>query len=92
MAMSAWRLKRGTARVALSRPQEARRDLSAVLAGDGRNWIKGRARVELARLDLATGDRASARRHLELARTLCVNDNDPMGAREAAELLRRTVE
>ena len=87
-----WRLKRGTARVALSRPQEARRDLSAVLAGDGRNWIKGRARVELARLDLATGDRASARRHLELARTLCVNDNDPMGAREAAELLRRTVE
>jgi hypothetical protein len=83
-----WRLKRGTARVALARPEEARRDLTAVLASDGRNWIKGRARTELARLDVARGDRASARRQLELARTLCVNDNDPVGARDAAELTK----
>jgi hypothetical protein len=83
-----WHLKRGTARVALARHEDARRDLDAVLGGSGRNWIKGRAHVELARLDLARGDRSAARRRLALAQDLCAGDNDPIGAREAAELLR----
>jgi hypothetical protein len=83
-----WHLKRGTARVALARHEDARRDLTAVLGGGGRNWIKGRAHVELARLDLARGDRPAARRQLVIAQDLCAGDNDPIGAREAAELLR----
>lgn len=79
-----WYLKRGTARVALDRPQEAEADLRRVLALESRKWVTGRAHGELGKLADLRGDRATARGEFLRAVTLTREDNDPAGAEEAA--------
>jgi len=82
-----WHFKRGAIRAAAGRRDEAAADLSAALAAPGRDWIKGRSRIELARLAIARGDRRVAREELGRARGLCAGDNDPLGVAAADQLL-----
>lgn len=85
-----WRFKRGSARLALNRTEEAAADLRAATAPDAQEWAGGRARVELAKLALKRGDKTSAEAPLREAETLCEKGNDPACAEEAHRLLRNT--
>ncbi len=83
-----WSYKRGVARAALGRTAEAQADLEKATTGDGRNWVHGRAHLELGKLALKTSNRGSANEHLQLAARLCESDNDRPGADEAKKLLK----
>jgi len=79
-----WYLKRGAARVALDRRQEAEADLRRVLGLESRKWVTGRAHGELGKLADLRGDRAAARGEFQRAAALAGEDNDPSGAAAAA--------
>jgi tetratricopeptide (TPR) repeat protein len=78
-----WHLKRGAARVALDRRQDAEADLRRALAVEARKWVTGRAHAELGKLADLGGDRATARREFQRAAALADEDNDPAGAAAA---------
>jgi tetratricopeptide (TPR) repeat protein len=80
--------KRGAARVALGRAADAQQDLSKALALEGRDWVHGRAHLELGKLALKNGNRAGARAQFQEAARLCALDNDPAAAEEARQLLK----
>jgi tetratricopeptide (TPR) repeat protein len=82
-----WLYKRGVARAALGRSADARADLEKSVAAEGRNWVHGRAHLELGKLALKAGSRASAKEHLQMAVRLCENDNDRAAAEDAKKLL-----
>ena len=84
-----WHYKRGTARVAAGRAADARADLGGAIdpGAGGRNWVKGRAHLELGRLAQNEGNRAAARDHLQTAIRLCTSDRDALGAEQARALL-----
>lgn len=84
-----WRYKRGAARVALKRT-DAVEDLRAATSADAQAWVSGRARVELARVALARGDRAGADAEARQAEALCQNGNDPACVEDARRILRST--
>lgn len=71
-----WHYKRGAARVMLKREADATADLRLALTGDAAAWVQGRAHLELARLALARGDRATAQREVSQAVALCQHDDD----------------
>jgi tetratricopeptide (TPR) repeat protein len=79
-----WYFKRGAARVALDRRQEAEADLRRALGLESRKWVTGRAHAELGKLADLRGDRATARGEFQRAVALAQEENDPAGA-EAAE-------
>jgi len=82
-----WRYKRGAARVAQGRFETASEDLRAALASESATWVQGRARVELARVALAKGDRSTAADQARQGESLCERGNDPVcveGARTMA--------
>jgi tetratricopeptide (TPR) repeat protein len=83
-----WLYKRGAARAALGRSVEAQADLKQALSTEGRKWVYGRSHLELGKLALKAGNRASARQELETAIPLCESDNDQAMADEARRLLR----
>jgi len=83
-----WHYKRGAARAALGRTAEAQKDLTLSLALNGRNWVKGRAHLELGKLALTAGDRATANKELQAAIALCGSDNDVAWADEARRMVR----
>ena len=56
-----WRLKLGTARLALGRDAEAEADLRRVLGLEARTWVTGRAHAELGKLADLRGNRAAAK-------------------------------
>lgn len=85
-----WYFRRGSARAALGRTAEARVDFMRALDSPGRPWVHGRVHTELGRLALDAGDRAEARRHLELAVQLGDSDRDGAAAGRARALLQRT--
>ena len=82
-----WRYKRGAARAALQRP-DAIDDLRAATAAPAQRWVAGRARVEIARLAQARGDRAAATLEARQAEALCREGNDPICVGSAQRLLR----
>jgi tetratricopeptide (TPR) repeat protein len=84
-----WRLKRGTALARLARTSEATALLRDALTGEGRDWVRGRAHLELGRLAVAMNDTAAAVRHFDTAVTLCERDNDAASAAEARDLRAR---
>ncbi len=86
--MALWRYKRGAARVALGRREEAALDLNAALSPDAARWVQGRARVELAKLAVARGDRAAAARESRAAADLCTQAHDPICVDEARKVVR----
>jgi tetratricopeptide (TPR) repeat protein len=78
-----WYAKRGTARVALRRLDEADMDLRRAIALEARGWVKGHAYTELGKIADLRRDRAGARANFEKAAMLCEGDNDPLGADNA---------
>ncbi len=87
---SLWRYKRGAARVALGRTDAARADLQVATVPEAQTWVQGRARVELARVALQRGDRATAAGEARQAESLCQQGNDAICLDEAKKLLRST--
>jgi tetratricopeptide (TPR) repeat protein len=83
-----WRLKRGSARVALGRIDAGRADLESATSADAQTWVRGRARVELARVALQRGDRTTAAGEARQAESLCQQGQDPVCLDEAKRLLR----
>ena len=83
-----WRYKRGAARVALGRGDAARPDLQSATSPEAQAWVRGRARVELARVALQRGDRAGAAGEARQAESLCEQGQDPVCLDEAKKLLR----
>ena len=68
---------------------DARRaDLQKALAVEGRQWVQGRAHLELGKLSLKEGARAAATEHFRNAARLCESDNDEVFAEEARRLLK----
>jgi tetratricopeptide (TPR) repeat protein len=82
-----WYYKRGAARAALRRAADAREDLKRAVSVDGRNWVRGRARLEMGKLELEAGNRPAAIAQLRGAIALCESDNDGAAAAEARRLL-----
>jgi len=83
-----WRYKRGTARAALGRTDDALADLNVASGADSQSWVHGRARVEMGRLALKRGDRNSAAQEARQAESLCERGNDPVCIQDARALLR----
>ncbi len=83
-----WRYKRGAALAALKRVEPALEDLRAATASDSQAWVHGRARVELAKLAMARGDRAGAKNEATQAQALCEKGRDPVCVDAAKQLLR----
>jgi tetratricopeptide (TPR) repeat protein len=74
-----WHLKRGTARLALDRHNEAEHDLRRSIQLEARKWVTGRAHAELGKLADLRGDRAAARGAFQQAVRFAQQDNDPIG-------------
>jgi tetratricopeptide (TPR) repeat protein len=83
-----WRYKRGAARVARGRLEEATQDLKAAVSPDTAGWVQGRARVELARIALAQSDAATAATQARQAEALCEQGQDPVCVNDARKMLR----
>src|SRR5258708_5391669 len=82
-----WHYKRGAAMAAMRRA-DAAAELQQSLNVEGRQWVHGRAHVELGKLALKNGDRGAAQRELRAAIPLCESDNDVAWAEEARRLMR----
>jgi tetratricopeptide (TPR) repeat protein len=85
-----WRYKRGAARVALKQVDAAQADLGRAIVPDAQTWVRGRARVELARAALLRGDRNAAAGEAKQAEALCRQGNDPVCVSDAKSVLRNT--
>jgi tetratricopeptide (TPR) repeat protein len=83
-----WRYKRGAALAALKSVEPALADLRAATAPDAQAWVHGRARVEMARLAWARGDRDGAKSEASQAQALCEKGRDPVCVDAAKQLLR----
>ena len=84
-----WYLNRGTARAALRRDGEAEADLNKALASEARQWVHGRARLELGKIAARTGRHGKAEADLRTAIALLDADADGPSAAEARRLLRQ---
>ena len=83
-----WFYKRGAARAALGRSSDAEQDLKKAVSLEGRNWVRGRARLELGRLALKAGNVNGANAEFRAAVALCDGDNDTASAAEARRLMK----
>ena len=83
-----WLYKRGTARAWSGRPKDAEPDLRKALAVPGRQWVYGRAHLELGRIAANAGNKAAARAELQQAVALSESDNDPGTGEEARRLMK----
>jgi tetratricopeptide (TPR) repeat protein len=86
--LALWHYKRGAARVALGRRDDARSDLDVAAASGAQDWVKGRAQAELARLAIGAGDAARARELAARAALLCQQGSDPVCVEDARTLMR----
>lgn len=82
---SVWRLKRGTARVALGRTDEAMPDLLAAAEGNAA-WVVGHAHIELGKIADLAGERERAREEYDRGRKLCDRAKHRRCVRAAEEL------
>ena len=80
-----WYQKRGAARVALNRLDEADADLRRALTGEARRWVQGRAFAELGKIADLRRNRAAARANFQKALAIAEEDNDPIGAAAARQ-------
>ncbi len=84
-----WHYKRGAARAGVGRAADAEQDLRAAVKLEGRDWVHGRAHLELGKLAARAGRQAEARGELEAAIGLSKADNDLATADEARRLLKK---
>lgn len=82
-----WRLKRGTARLALGRADDAESELRRVLGLEARTWVTGRAHAGLGKIADLRGNRAAAKAAFSRAVALAREGNDPLGAAAAERWL-----
>ena len=80
-----WYQKRGAARVALNRLDEAEMDLRRALAGESRRWVQGRAFAELGKIADLRRNRGAAQANFQKALVIAEEDNDPIGAETARQ-------
>ncbi len=85
-----WRYKRGAARTALGRLEEAAEDLKVAAGPEAQTWVQGRTHVELGRIAIRRGNRSAAATELRQAETLCQQGNDQPCVDDARMLLRTT--
>ena len=78
-----WYQKRGAARVALNRLEEAELDVRRASNGEARLWVQGRAYAELGKIADLRRNRMAARANFQKALMLSEQDNDPIGAQSA---------
>ena len=81
-----WHYKRGAARVLLRKRDEALADLRLAQVPGAAGWVQGRSHLEMARLALGRGDRASAKAAATQAATICERSNDPICVEEAKRI------
>ena len=84
-----WYQKRGAARVALNRLEEAEMDLRRASTVEARPWVQGRAYAELGKIADLRLNRGAARANFQKAVTLGEQDNDPIGAASARRWINR---
>ena len=82
-----WRYYRGAALEALGRPGEAEQELRSAIALDARQWVHGRAHLELGRAAIAQQTPQNAIRELRAAAADCRADNDGDCTEAASKLL-----
>ncbi len=82
-----WLQKRGAARVALNRLDEAAADLTRGATLEARRWVSGRIHAEQGKIADLRNDRAAARIEFQRALRLAEQDNDPTGAAAARRWL-----
>jgi tetratricopeptide (TPR) repeat protein len=78
-----WLQKRGAARMALNRLDEAEADLTRAVTLEARRWVMGRTHTELGKLADLRQDRATARAHFQRGMALAGEDRDPVGSATA---------
>jgi tetratricopeptide (TPR) repeat protein len=83
-----WRYKRGAARAALGTTPDADADLRGALTLEARKWVHARSHLELGKLAIKAGNRASAQQELQQAVALGEIDNDPGTVDEARRLMK----
>jgi tetratricopeptide (TPR) repeat protein len=84
-----WRYKRGTALAATGEEKRAREDLAAAATGEARDWIHGRAHLELGKLADLEGNRAVAIVQYDRAIAACTAGSDRVGLAQARALKRK---
>ena len=84
-----WYLNRGSARAALRRDGEAESDLQKALTLEGRQWVKGRAHLEIGKVAARAGNRQKAETEYRAAIPLLDAEGDAPSAEEARRLLRQ---
>jgi len=84
-----WLYKLGAARAGVGRAADAEADLRRALSLPGRNWVYGRAHLELGKLALKGGSKEAARTEFGTAATLADSDNDPVTAADARRLMKK---
>ena len=82
-----WRFYRGAALAALDRPDAAEQELRTAVTLDARQWVHGRAHLELARIGIGQHRSQSAIEELRAARADCTADRDGDCADRASKLL-----
>ncbi len=82
-----WQYYRGAALRALGRDREAADELNRVLAVEARQWVHGRAHLELGRIAVRQKQPGVAVRELRAAQRDCRADRDPDCAVETKKLL-----
>jgi hypothetical protein len=70
----------------LRRQDEALADLKIALAPGAAAWVQGRAHLEMARLAIQRGDRATAEREADRASEICGQGSDPFCVAEAKKI------
>jgi tetratricopeptide (TPR) repeat protein len=83
-----WAYKRGAARAALNRTEDAQADFRRAVAVEGRPWVHGRSHFELGKVALKAGDRARANEEFRAAVKLCESDGDAGIADQAKRLIK----
>jgi len=78
-----WLQKRGAARIALGRLDEAERDLRTAVTLEARGWVAGRVHAELGKILDLRGDRRAARVEFLQAAAMAERDRDSIGAAAA---------
>jgi tetratricopeptide (TPR) repeat protein len=83
-----WTYKRGLARAGVGKTAQAEQDFRLAVSSEGRNWVHGRAHIELGKLALKRGNRAAGQAEIQQGISLCESDNDAAAAEDARKLLR----
>jgi tetratricopeptide (TPR) repeat protein len=84
-----WLYKRGAARLAMGRRDDAAADFHAGLASDPVEWVRGRLHLELGKVADLAGRRADALAAYRRAKAIAEATNDSLGSGDVSRLMRR---